>query len=269
MDQRWPTGYAPQARPRPQQPGRLEQYAAMSGQGSPEQDPVQLDIGPVEQGVSLDIGPIEQVIAMALTARSQQTLNEAAAKDAAFKAQVAQRKKLQAKPTIQRAAPTDNMPVFDKADSLNRTKQSIDVATMHERGQAVPPHMLQGLQPDEIVGAVGNGGSARWADGVLGMAPPEVANGIAPPPDGPQLLSNATPQGELSVHGYESPDARMAKGRLVDKFVQDNHGYSPGLFEQQAPSAEEAARLIADQLQAQRERNGDASAWAQTFLQSM
>jgi hypothetical protein len=84
-------GMAPKARPKG--PGRLEQYSDTAGLPAP-QPPVQLDVGPVEQGVQLDIGPIETVISMALQSRAQAQLQKAAEADAAFKQQLASRQSL-------------------------------------------------------------------------------------------------------------------------------------------------------------------------------
>lgn len=165
--------------------------------------------------------------------------------------------KRQPPPTIQMQVGPDRMPVFDKADELNQTLQGLRIQGKMEEGGAPSAHMFQGLTPEQIMEALGRGAQLREWGGkpyssdlapVPGAAGPKVVQG--PWKGGPPVLQIGP--------GEEPLDIRMKRARAYDEFVQ-KVGWQPELFKDKTDL--EALRMISDQLQAQRERNGDPTAW--------
>lgn len=213
---------------------------------------------------------MEEILKQLLLQRAQQTLAQSAQEDAAFQQQLQQTKVARSQAALQRAgivvsphgnatrSPEDmvqrrsaegGMPVFDKNDELNRTLQANDLMATVERGQPVEPYMLQGLRPEEMAGALGMGGQMRALGG-----DPSFSHMTQPSPQQQDLVYRPPEDNTL-----ERDQLRREKAALVDQHVQ-KHGYSPGLFEDM--TAEEAAALIADQLQARRAAQGDPWAFA-------
>jgi hypothetical protein len=157
---------------------------------------------------------------------------------------------------IQDASPVDGMPVFSKADSLGRQMHASNIAAMTERGQAAPSHMYQGLTPEDIVGALSMGGDMR------AMGGPPSLSGAPSPADAPGKYGDGVYRGEqgwspeIAVPSYRDPQQH---GEALDAFVQ-KHGYVPEMFADKTP--DEAMMMLARQLEAQRARNGDLSAWS-------
>lgn len=156
--------------------------------------------------------------------------------------------------TVQRAAPQDNMPIYDKGDSLGREMNVNDIAALVERGQPVPQHLYQGLHPDDIARAHALGSEMRGYGGAPSLQ-------AMPRKDTPSMqtgpYTGRTP--ELAMPGApDSMEQHKGRGAAADRIVR-KVGYLPQMFD--GRSSVEAAQIIADQLQAQRERAGDPTAW--------
>lgn len=157
----------------------------------------------------------------------------------------------------------EGMPVYDKADPLNRTLQAMKVQEYVERREPVPTHLLEGLQPDDIVSAYAYGTASA------GMGPPLEPGPVAPRP-APQVSPDALyvpgKVGEVDPRyepGTKSHPVERAYGRtdsIVQQLATPEHPagrYVPQLFEhaEGVPMApHEAAQLIAGQLAARRMR---------------
>lgn len=165
--------------------------------------------------------------------------------------------------SVMRIAPSYGMPILQKADDFGREQNARDIAAYVERGLPAPEYLANGLRPEEIVGAYTVGAENRSNNAWITRSPNPAERALAEPiPFAPPIndkaeMSDAVyrgPVGELGVEGYLPFEARQAKGRVYDKY-----GFPAGVF--QDKTADEAAAIIADKLQAQRERQGDPTAW--------
>lgn len=151
------------------------------------------------------------------------------------------------------------MPVFDRGDALNVELNRGDAMAGWERGQNVPAWMLRGMDPYQAAEGMGMAMASRAAGGEPIFEPRRFAE--------PEVLGRhegGTP--ELRFDNAEDENARQQKAEAVDDFVLRS-GYSPGLFTGKTHA--EAARLIADQLRARRQMQGDEMAaygWGATDI---
>lgn len=230
------------------------------------------------------------MVKQALLSNASAALDEAAATKQAFAAQVAQRRRIQRygvqgrqvlnlSPedvlgnTLMDASPVDNMPVHRRNNETERTLRSIDITARTERGQSIPDSMKAGMDPAEVDRAMMLGADNERArrEGLAFPETPLVPRGVDKP--------GAIHDGVLRPGdtGFDSPadlegklfDARVSKAQVYDKFVQDN-GYHADMFRNADGTpmdVMDGARIIAEQLQAARRRQGDP--WAFAIGESM
>lgn len=197
---------------------------------------------------------MEELLAQLLQQRALQVKAESDQRHGQILAQLAQPVN-----AVTRVHPQDRMPILQRADNLGRAIQSNDISALDERGLDVPAYMYNGLTPNDIIEAHGIGGQMRGFGGEpqLKSAHPGFKD---PTVQFPVDTSNAFVGGrETGEYGDTKQAKRQAGAKAVDSYVQER-GYDAALFD--GMSAQEAARRIADQLQAQRERMGDMGAWS-------
>lgn len=275
MDNKYVTGYAPTARPRPT-PDRLQQYSDMQGLPAP-QPPVQLDVGAVEQGPQLDVGPVEMnptgldlsveaILAQALTQRALVTAQEAAAKEASFKHQIAMSQRAKQMGAVTEAEGMRQYQL-DKQAPPDHEERALRIAT--GRGSV---REYATTDPSVMAGIMGRAGKAMYHLGEQdyraemdrnaatqfrrdGLVYPDQVK--APQEDNPSpLLENAQPGPGMYLRGGDvlgGPPGLSQRdglsGEQLDQIVQ-GQGYFPELFS--GMGDDEAIGTIAAQLDARR-----------------
>lgn len=156
--------------------------------------------------------------------------------------------------TVQRIAPTDRMPLIQKDgdDGLARDMNANDIAVAVERGEKPAQALHQGLGPADIARAYTLGGQMRGYGGEPMLKPMPL------PEAGQHDAMMRGPGQQLSLSHDPSLEERRAQADKVGQFVS-KHGYHPEMFRDKSEA--ETARLLADQLQRQRELAGDPTAW--------
>lgn len=214
---------------------------------------------------------MEELLAQLLQQRSLQTKMESDAKHGPLLQQLRQRKVEMN--GVTRLHPQDNMPVIidsgpARLSEDGRNMQTNDIAALRERGLDIPAYMYNGMYPENIADAHRSGAEMDGYRRDLGVEPGRKGQfpGFQEAKSQDMLYRGGDVEDRNGdfTGGETSPELNFEKrqkvGRLVDQDVQDSGGhFNPGLLD--GLSEQEAARRIADQLQAQRERNGDPTAW--------
>jgi hypothetical protein len=146
-----------------------------------------------------------------------------------------------------REATTDGMPVYDKTGAY--VTNAMDLGARAERGQPIPPHILQGMSVPEAAQSLGSGMGMR-ALNAQGHFDPSMPT--APPmAEGREWDPVYTPPRDPS-------DIRMERAHKLDDFAGGD-GLPAGVFQDR--SAVEAMQMLADQLRQRRYGLGDDLAW--------